>query len=231
MHRMWRISLRHRPSAIAIIILALLAVMLTLLQPATAKAVCNPVSGSGVEAVIFGQFASYFGAAENRDSDMVTHAFPTAQRDSRLAGSSIYEKSCERAGKAATGDLGQAILVLEKSGKTLSIFLHSAIFRLWSGQREAIERWFGGGMKILEKSAIGTCFFEPVAMGPARKRLLNRFKAGLVRMVPLCWNQLYSGYAAVIRQDMIAGTDNRAAERSLGQHHLLVRINIKALIE
>lgn len=191
---------------------------------------CNDVSGSDVGGKIFGQFSTYFRSSKDRETEIKTMGFPSAQADKRFGDSDIYVKSCDHLSDEGDG-AASALLVLEKSEHEPGVFLHDAIFRFWHDRPGTIERWLEGGKEALSNSAIRNCVFDSAAIELTRDELLALYGSGLRQWEALCWNGLFSGYAAIIRQDLIDGSYGGKIERGYGANQLLVWIDIKALVD
>jgi hypothetical protein len=218
---------RTRAKMIGCFVVVVLAIM-SWSVPSMAR--CNDVSGRDVEGKIFGQFSTYFRSSKDRGTATKTADFPSAQEDKRFGDSDIYIKPCDHLNNAGDG-AANAALVLEKSEHEPGIFLHGSVFRLWHQRLDVIERWLEGGKAILSNSAIRNCVFESAAIELTRDELLALYGSGLRQWEALCWNGLYSGYAAIIRQDLIDGSYGGKIETRYGDNQLLVWIDIKALVD
>lgn len=206
------------------------AVLVAQFWPIPSNASCNAVFESGIEGEIFGQFSTYFGAAKNRETETKTEGFPSARENRRFGESDVFVKICDHLNDRDGRGAGKAALILEKSKQGPSVFLHGSVFRLWHERWDVIENWLDKGKRIMSKSAVRPCVFESAATEFAKRELLALFGNGLGRLEALCWNGLYAGYAAMIRQDLTDGSYDGEIERRYGDNQLLVRININALV-
>jgi hypothetical protein len=210
----------------------LIAIVLVVASwPVPSIARCNDVSESGVAGKIFGQFSTYFQSSGHRETETKTRDFPSAWKDRRFDDSDIFIKACDLRDDGDAKGAGAAALILEKPKHEPGVFLHDSIFRLWHKRLDVIERWLGDGKEILSKSAIRDCVFDSAAIASTKHELRERFGNGLRHWETLCWNGLFSGYAALIRQDLIDGSHDGEIERRFGDHQLLVWIDIKALVD
>jgi len=207
----------------------LLAIMFAAGSPASpALASCNAVLDDGLVGTLFGQFATYFRSPDGRETDVKSEGYPEVMAARRLAGSEVHVKTC---GHESPDGVGRADLILEKSPAQPGVFLHAASIRLWHAHPDAMWRWLYRGMLILRRSAIDDCGFESGATEITGDRLRALHGTGLKLWQPLCWNGLFTGYAAMIRQDLIDGSFDGKLEGRHGDNHLLVWIDIKAHVE
>ena len=223
--------MRNSRSRAAMIGCLIAAVLVAVSWPVPSIASCNDVSESGVAAEIFGQFSTYFRSSGNRETEMKTKDFPSARKDRRFGDSDFYIKACDHLNDGDGNGAGKAALILEKPNHGQGVYLHDSIFRFWHKRPDVIEKWLGVGREILSKSAIRRCVFDSAAIELARDEQLALFGNGLRQWEALCWNGLVSGYAAIIRQDLIDGSHDREIERRYGDNQLLVWIDIKALVD
>ncbi len=207
------------------------AVLIAVSWPVPSIAKCNAVSESGVEGKILGQFSTYFRSATHRQTEAITKDFPSARQDRRFGESDFYIKACDHLNDGDDKGAGKAALVLEKSETRQDVFLHASIFRFWHKRRDVIDGWLAAGKEILSKSAVRDCVFASAATEKTKNELLAIYGSGLGQWEPLCWNGLYSGYAAIIRQDRIDGSYDGEIERRYGDNQLVVWIDIKALVD
>jgi hypothetical protein len=199
--------------------------------PGVSIASCNAVTANDAGGKVFAQFSTYFQSSKNRETQTKTVDFRLAREDKRFGDSDIYIKSCGHLSDGEGKGAAIAALILEKSEHRQGVFLHGAVFQFWHESPDAIENWLSDGKKILSKSAIRGCVFVSAATEITRKELSALFGSGLGRWEALCWNGLYSGYAAVINQDLIDGSFDGEIETRFGDNQLLVRIDIKALVD
>lgn len=153
------------------------------------------------------------------------------RQDGRLGDSEFYIKTCNHRNDGEDNGAGEAALILERSENIRGVFLHGAVFRLWHKRPAIIEKWLDDGKQILSKSAIRNCVFESAATEITRNALLALYGSGLGQWEALCWNGLFSGYAAMIRQDLVDGSFDGEMELRYGDNQLLVWIDIKAMVD